>query len=80
MYGCVIASHQHIETDGAPIKSWTHGVPVEDQAWQQMRHVAALSFIHKHVVAMPDVHWGLVATVGSVIRAEDAIVPRRRSG
>ena len=70
-----MASHQHTETDGAPIKSWTHGVPVEGQAWQQMRNVAALPFIHKHVVAMPDVHWGLGATVGSVIPTKGAIVP-----
>jgi tRNA-splicing ligase RtcB len=52
---------------GAPIKMWTRGVPVEDAAMQQLRNVASLPFIHKHVAAMPDVHWGMGATVGSVI-------------
>src|SRR5690606_11318170 len=37
--------------------------------------VARLPFIHKHVAAMPDVHWGMGATVGSVIPTKGAIVP-----
>ena len=65
----------YTETSGAPIKSWTRGVPVEEQAWQQLRNVASLPFIHKHVAAMPDVHWGRGATVGSVIPTCGAIVP-----
>ena len=40
-----------------------------------MRNVAALPFIHRHVAAMPDVHWGKGATVGSVIATSGAIVP-----
>jgi tRNA-splicing ligase RtcB len=63
------------ETSGAPLKLWTRGVPVEDQAMAQLRNVAALPFIHGHVAAMPDVHWGLGATVGSVIPTLGAIVP-----
>ena len=65
----------YTETSGAPIKSWTRGVPVEEQAWRQLRNVASLPFIHKHVAAMPDVHWGRGATVGSVIPTSGAIVP-----
>jgi len=34
-----------------------------------------LPFIHHHVAAMPDVHWGLGATVGSVIPTRGAIIP-----
>ncbi len=56
------------QTEGAPIKAWTKGVPIEDQAMAQLRNVAALPFIHKQLAVMPDVHWGLGATVGSVIR------------
>ncbi len=67
--------HVFTETPGAPIKSWTRGVPVEDQAWQQLRNVASLPFIHKHVAAMPDVHWGRGATIGSVIPTTGAIIP-----
>jgi tRNA-splicing ligase RtcB (3'-phosphate/5'-hydroxy nucleic acid ligase) len=64
-----------IESSGAPIKAWTRGVPVEDQAKQQLRNLATLPFIFKHVAAMPDVHWGMGATVGSVIATKGAIIP-----
>src|ERR1700749_380637 len=66
---------QGYESDGAPIKAWTRGVPIEAQALQQLRNVASLPFIHKHVAAMPDVHWGMGATVGSVIPTKGAIIP-----
>ena len=58
-----------------PIKAWTNGVPVEALAWQQLLNIADLPFIFKHVAAMPDVHWGMGATVGSVIATRGAIVP-----
>ena len=60
---------------GVPIKAWTRGVPLEEAAEKQLRNVARLPFIHKHVAAMPDVHWGIGATVGSVIPTHRAIVP-----
>ena len=60
---------------GAGIKMWTRGVPVEESALDQLRNVAALPFIHKHVAAMPDMHWGIGATVGSVIATTGAVVP-----
>jgi tRNA-splicing ligase RtcB len=53
--------------NGVPIKAWTKGVPLEDAARQQLLNVAQLPFIYKWVAAMPDVHWGIGATVGSVI-------------
>ncbi len=58
-----------------PIKGWTKGVQVEDSALAQLRNVANMPFIHKHVAVMPDVHWGMGATVGSVIPAIGAIIP-----
>ncbi len=64
-----------ISTDGVPIKAWTQGVPVEGMAEQQLRNIASLPFIHSHVAAMPDVHWGMGATVGSVIPCKKAIIP-----
>lgn len=64
-----------IESDGAPIKAWTRGVQVEDVAKKQLRNLAGLPFIHKHIAAMPDVHWGMGATVGSVIATKGAIIP-----
>ncbi len=47
-----MSSYEFIETEGAPIKAWTRGVPVEDLAWEQLRNVARLPFIHGHVAAM----------------------------
>src|SRR6201995_2299220 len=64
-----------IRENGAPIKAWIEGVPLEDAARAQLLNVAALPFVHKHVAAMPDVHWGMGATVGSVIATKGAIVP-----
>lgn len=64
-----------ISTGNVPIKSWTRGVPVEEAAVQQLRNTAALPFIHHHIAAMPDVHFGIGATVGSVIPTVGAIVP-----
>src|SRR5438874_504369 len=58
-------SYEIIETEQAPIKAWTHGVPIEEQAKQQLRNVAALPFLFKHLAVMPDVHWGKGATVRS---------------
>ncbi|HEX2659700.1 MAG TPA: RtcB family protein [Polyangia bacterium] len=60
---------------GVPIKWWTAGVPVEDQARAQVERIAALPFIHAHVAVMPDVHLGKGATVGSVIATRGAIIP-----
>src|ERR1700752_1582018 len=60
---------------GAPIKAWTKGVPLEDEARKQLLNVAQLPFIFKWVAAMPDVHWGIGATVGSVIPTKGAIIP-----
>src|SRR5438876_8902904 len=61
--------------NGAPIKAWTKGVQLEDAARQQLLNVAQLPFIYKWVAAMPDVHWGIGATVGSVIPTKGAIIP-----
>src|SRR6266576_6455497 len=60
---------------GVPVKAWTKGVPLEEQARQQLLNVAQLPFIFKWVAAMPDVHWGIGATVGSVIPTLGAIIP-----
>jgi tRNA-splicing ligase RtcB len=59
----------------APIKSWTRGVPVDDKAREQLARAAQMPFIFKHVAAMPDVHVGIGATVGSVIPTQGAVIP-----
>lgn len=68
-------AYEVIESSGRPIKAWTRGVQVEDAAKKQLLNLAGLPFIHKHVAAMPDVHWGMGATVGSVIATKGAIIP-----
>jgi tRNA-splicing ligase RtcB len=68
-------SFELIESAGAPIKAWTRGVQVEEQARQQLRNLASMPFVFRHVAAMPDVHWGMGATVGSVIATKGAIIP-----
>ena len=70
-----MAGYDFIESEGRPIKAWTRGVPLEEAALKQLRNVASLPFIHSHVAAMPDVHWGMGATVGSVIPTVGAIIP-----
>ncbi|HKY07056.1 MAG TPA: RtcB family protein, partial [Candidatus Binatia bacterium] len=61
--------------NGVPIKAWTKGVAIEPEAENQLRNVAAMPFVYKWVAAMPDVHWGIGATVGSVIPTKGAIIP-----
>lgn len=59
----------------APIKLWTRGVPLEDEAREQLRNIARLPIIHRHIAVMPDVHLGKGATVGSVVPTVGAIIP-----
>lgn len=58
-----------------PIKLWTRGVPLEDEARKQLQNIAKLPFIHRWIAVMPDVHLGKGATVGSVVPTIGAIVP-----
>jgi len=60
---------------GVPVKMWTKGVPVEPLAQEQLLKAARLPIIFKHIAAMPDVHVGVGATVGSVIPTVNAIIP-----
>src|SRR6185295_18842837 len=60
---------------GVPVKMWTRGVPVEDEARRQLTNAARLPIVFKHIAAMPDVHFGIGATVGSVIPTLKAIIP-----
>ncbi len=69
---------QHIHEDvpgGVPLKMWTRGVPVEPEAKRQLTNAARLPIVFKHIAAMPDVHFGIGATVGSVIPTLKAIIP-----
>jgi len=48
---------------------------IDHAALQQLLNIASLSIVHPHVAAMPDVHAGIGATVGSVIPTQSAIIP-----
>jgi len=65
----------HQPRGGVPIKTWTKGVFLEDQAVEQLSNIARLPIIHGWVAAMPDVHLGIGATVGSVIPTLGAVIP-----
>lgn len=58
-----------------PVKMWTDNVYVEESAREQLRKMALMPFIHKHIAVMPDVHWGNGTTVGSVIPTIEAVIP-----
>ena len=60
---------------GVPLKMWVQGVPIEDLARKQLANTARLPIVFKHIAAMPDVHAGKGATVGSVIPTKGAIIP-----
>jgi len=60
---------------GVSVKMWTNGVPVEAEAQRQLENAAKLPIVFSHVAVMPDVHYGIGATIGSVIPTIKAIIP-----
>jgi len=63
------------QDDGVPVKAWVRGVLMDDRAREQIMNLARMPFIHRWVALMPDVHWGIGATIGSVIPTRGAIIP-----
>ena len=64
---------QEIREGRVPVKIYTD--EIEPQARQQLVNISMLPIVHHHVAAMPDVHLGIGATVGSVIPTRSAIIP-----
>src|SRR5437867_8680853 len=64
---------QIIEGGRVPITVFTD--ELEARARAQLANVAQLPIVFGHVAAMPDVHTGIGATVGSVIPTRRAIIP-----
>lgn len=56
-----------------PVKVWTNDIDLI--SIEQLRNVASLPFVFRHVAAMPDVHAGMGATIGSVIATKGAVIP-----
>jgi tRNA-splicing ligase RtcB len=64
---------QEISEGRVPVKVYTS--ELEPAARQQLVNISQLPIVHHHVAAMPDVHLGIGATVGSVIPTRRAIIP-----
>jgi tRNA-splicing ligase RtcB (3'-phosphate/5'-hydroxy nucleic acid ligase) len=64
-----------LKGDRVPIKIWAGLGALESEAIDQLKNVAKLPWVHSHVAAMPDVHAGIGATVGSVIAMKGAVAP-----
>lgn len=70
-----MSNYNVIETGTYVIKAWTKGVDLAENAIQQLKNTASLPFIHKWLAVMPDAHFGMGATVGSVVATKSAIIP-----
>jgi len=55
------------------VLSWA--VELEDQAREQALRASRLPFVAGYIALMPDAHWGMGATIGSVIPTLGALVP-----
>lgn len=64
---------QTLTEQRVPVKIWTDDI--DERSKEQLSNIASLPFIHHHVAAMPDVHLGIGATIGSVIATHKAIIP-----
>ena len=64
---------QEIREGRVPVKVYTG--EIEPAARAQLVNISRLPVVHHHVAAMPDVHLGIGATVGSVIPTARAIIP-----
>jgi tRNA-splicing ligase RtcB len=64
---------QEIAEGRVPVKVYTG--EIEPTARAQLVNISRLPIVHHHVAAMPDVHLGIGATVGSVIPTLRAIIP-----
>jgi len=66
---------QRIRGDKVDVLAWADPAQIESVALDQLRNIAKLPWVFHHVAAMPDVHYGKGATVGSVIAMKDALSP-----
>ncbi len=64
---------EEITSQRVPVKIWTDDA--DENSKRQLENIASLPIIHHHVAAMPDVHLGIGATIGSVIATRAAIIP-----
>ncbi len=51
------------------------GDNIDEKALDQAERSATMPFIVGHIALMPDAHWGMGSTIGSVIPTQGAIIP-----
>ncbi len=62
-----------INSSGHPLYIWGKGF--DSGTLNQLKQLAEMPYIFKHVAAMPDAHVGIGATIGSVFASDSAVVP-----
>ena len=58
-----------------PIKSWLPVSDLGEKALAQVRNLANLPFVFRHVAAMPDAHLGYGMPIGGVLATEGVVIP-----
>lgn len=62
-----------ITTEQSPIKLWLNNA--EEGAIRQVKNMANLPFVFKHVCLMPDAHEGYGMPIGGVLATNEVIIP-----
>jgi len=62
-----------ISTEKKPIKLWLDDI--EDSAMSQVKNLANLPFVFRHIAIMPDCHMGYGMPIGGVMATRDVIIP-----
>lgn len=66
---------EYIHTDGTGIKAWRKGVTIDDNTITQARNLSGLPFVRGPVALMPDAHWGVGTSIGTVFATDGAVIP-----
>lgn len=71
-----VSTHQVIDCgNGRFARSWADPAAIEGSAAEQIRKMATMPQLYRHLAIMPDCHYGKGATVGSVMALDGAVVP-----
>lgn len=57
------------------IKTFIPWEEIEPEAQEQIKNTASMPFIFRHIAVMPDCHYGMGSTVGTVLATHNAIIP-----
>ena len=62
-----------ISTEQKPIKLWLDDI--EESAMDQVKNLANLPFVFRHIAIMPDCHMGYGMPIGGVMATRDVVIP-----